>query len=314
MSYGSTYHVPVLAVPVVEMLCVKKDGVFVDGTLGGGGHFDALAQQLGSAATLFGIDRDADAIAHNRNRSHTTAAQIYFEQSTFSEVAAVLQKYGIRGIDGILLDLGVSSFQIDTATRGFSFMQECELDMRMNRDTGITARELLASLSVEELAAILENYGEVRNAPRMARTLKMNHVPLQTSGDLRECLSREYGENMKYKVLAKVFMALRIAVNDELGELQRLLVAATSLLNKNGRIAVITYHSLEDRIVKEYFRQEEPHCICQRGALMCTCGTPGSLKRITRKPVIASDREIAQNPRSRSARLRVAERTERVAL
>jgi len=313
MSGETRYHVPVLAGPVVDMLCVKPHGVFVDGTLGGGGHFDELAKKLGSQATLIGIDRDADAIAHNRSRTHATSARIIIEQSPFSEISTVLLKHGIEGVDGILLDLGVSSFQIDTADRGFSYMQECDLDMRMNRTTGSTAAELIATLSMEELANVLEQYGEVRNATRMARALKMHPVPITTSGELRECLSVEYGVDVRYKVLAKVFMALRIAVNDELGELQRLLVSSTSLLNNNGRIAVITYHSLEDRIVKDYFRDQEPHCVCPRGALFCTCGTPGMLKRITRKPVVASDNEIALNPRSRSACLRVAEKTEGVA-
>lgn len=302
------YHVPVLAEQVVQQLCGNRNAVIVDGTLGGGGHFDLLGRELGSEATLVGIDRDPDAIAYNSKREHETPARVVIEQGVFSEVGRILKKNSIHGMDGMLLDLGVSSFQIDSDERGFSYMRECDLDMRMNRDDRTTASGLLSEIGEEELATILTQYGEVGNAGRMARTLISNPHPLRTSRDLRECLQREYGPNIKYKVLAKVFMALRIAVNNELGELQQALEQVVATLNAGGRFAVITYHSLEDRMVKEFFRSSEPHCICNRNTLMCTCGTPGILKRITRKPIIATTEEIANNPRARSARLRVAEK------
>jgi len=312
MTGSTRYHVPVLADAVVEMLCTGRSGVVVDGTLGGGGHFDRLAAALDAQSTLVGIDRDADAVAFNRGRSHPSQARIIIEQSRFSEVAAVLNGYEITHADGILLDLGVSSFQIDTDRRGFSYMRECELDMRMNGGDALTAAQLIAQSGEDELATILGEYGEVRNPFRMARAIKHYPGSIETSTDLRDCLNREYGSELRYAVLAKVFQALRIAVNDELGELSRMLDASKSLLNKGGRIAVITYHSLEDRMVKEFFKNSEPHCICQKGALMCTCGTPGTLKRITRKPVAADTAETKDNPRARSARLRVAEKISEV--
>ena len=179
--------------------------------------------------------------------------------------------------------------------------------MRMNPREGEAAFELLERLPVEKLSCILERRGDVRNAPRMAAVLKAAPTPLRTSGDLRECLKREYGGDLQYKVLAKVFMALRMTVNDELDELRLFLESTMKLLAEGGRMAVISYHSLEDRMVKEFFRDHERHCICPDIALFCSCGKPGQLKRITRRPIVASDKEIQRNPRARSARLRVAE-------
>ena len=308
MIDSSAYHTPVLVEEVCDALCRKNNGVYIDATLGGGGHFSALAKRLGQDAMLVGIDRDPDAVSWNRLHPVTGSATVIIENARFSEVGQVCDKNGIVSVDGVLLDLGVSSFQIDNAGRGFSFMQECGLDMRMNAHKGEQARDLIGRLSADELASVLERYGEVRNARRMAAAIKNYPDRILTSSDLKHCLGREYGEQLHYKVLAKVFMALRIAVNDELSELRRFLESITALLSTGGRIAVISYHSLEDRIVKDFFRGNEPHCICPKAALRCTCGTPGVLKRITRKPVVASGHEITRNPRSRSARLRIAEK------
>ena len=267
-----------------------------------------IAQQLLSGATLVGIDRDPDAIRWNREHPVKSDAAVIVEQARFSEVIAVLDKYAVGSVDGALIDLGVSSFQIDSATRGFSFMQQCDLDMRMNSTAGMSASDLINHSSVDELADILEKYGEIRNAPRMAAAIKRAECVPQTSEQLRKCLSAEYGSDVKFKVLAKVFMALRIAVNDELSELEHFLQAIVFRMKEGARLAVISYHSLEDRIVKRFFRENEPHCICPKEALFCTCGKPGLLKRITRKAVTASPQEVNINPRSRSARLRVAEK------
>lgn len=308
MSAAHQYHLPVLGEPVATMVCTKAEGVIVDGTLGGGGHFDLFGNKLNAGAILIGIDRDPDAIAFNRNRAHRTQARTIIEQGTFSEVGTILRNNGIGKMDGFLLDLGVSSFQIDSAERGFSYTKECDLDMRMNREDQTTARDLIAAFDEYKLAEILSLYGEVRNAARMAHAMKQYTHTIATSADVCDCLNREYGKEIRYKILAKVFMALRIAVNDELGELERVLVHSLDLLNEGGRIAVITYHSLEDRIVKRFFRDQEPHCICDRTEPVCSCGRPGMLKRITRKPITASETEIVSNPRARSARLRVAEK------
>jgi 16S rRNA (cytosine1402-N4)-methyltransferase len=309
MSTPEQYHIPVLSQKVVELLCRNKNGVYVDATLGGGGHFRMLGKELASSAVLIGVDRDRDAIMWNRKHPVETEAAVIIEHSKFSDVKTILDRNGIEKIDGILMDLGISSFQIDNAQRGFSFMRQCDLDMRMNQENGITARELILQSTEEELAAILSNYGEVKNASRMAAVLKAVGPTLETSEDLQNSMTKEYGAPLRYKVLAKVFMALRIAVNDEFEELRTLLDDATSFLRAGGRIAVIAYHSLEDRIVKTFFREHEHHCICPKEALYCTCGVPGTLKRVIGKPVVASTDEIENNPRARSARLRVAEKT-----
>ncbi len=302
------YHIPVLGEEVSNILCVNRKGVFVDATLGGGGHFKMLAERLTSENILVGIDRDPDAIAWNRNHPVRSSASIIIEQGRFSQVKEILLKHGILSIDGVIADLGVSSFQIDTTERGFSFMKNCRLDMRMNPDEGESAAELIGRVTTEQLASILENMGEIRNAFRMATAIKSAARPVQTTSDLLECLKEEYGGSLRYKVLAKLFMALRIAVNNELEELRKFLEATTELLSEGGRIAVISYHSLEDRIVKDFFRSNEHTCICPREVSICSCGRPGRLKRITRKPVFASEKEIERNPRARSARLRVAEK------
>ncbi|HON11960.1 MAG TPA: 16S rRNA (cytosine(1402)-N(4))-methyltransferase RsmH [Chitinispirillaceae bacterium] len=301
------YHEPVLRDEVTGLLVTRKDGVYVDCTMGGGGHFRALAEKLDSNATLIGIDRDIDAV--NWNKSHAVksdAAQI-IEQERFSQFNKVLDKHDIGAVDGFLLDLGLSSFQIDSTERGFSYMRDSELDMRMSADDETTAASLLERMSEEELSDILSRYGEIRNPSRMARAIK-SCPELKTSSDLRECLSREYG-HLDVKIIARVFQSLRIAVNDELGELRRFLDKVAGFLRAGGRLAVIAYHSLEDRMVKEFMREQEQSCICPPGLPVCKCNKPVLLKRITKGAVKPSEEEIRRNPRSRSARLRVAERT-----
>ncbi len=309
MTNSQFYHEPVLKNEIVNLLVVDKDGIYLDCTLGGGGHFRAIANELSSNATMVGIDRDPDAIEWNRKNSADAKCRLIIEQSRFSDFEVVLNTYNIGGVDGVLLDLGVSSRQIDNKDRGFSFMGECVLDMRMNSLEGIPANEYIASLNEEELSRILFEYGEVQNSRRMAHTLKRCKFPLKTAADLRECLAGEYGPNLKYKVLAKIFQALRIAVNDELGELKRFLNKIAGYLKPHGRLAVMSYHSLEDRIVKEYLRTAEQACVCPREIPVCICGKICLLKRITKKSIQASEQEIEKNPRSRSVRLRVAEKT-----
>lgn len=310
MSTDKFYHEPVLKEEVCSLLITDKSGCYIDCTLGGGGHFRAVAEHLSSEAILIGIDRDVDAINWNMERLTENGPSIIIEQSRFSDFDGVLQKHSIKKVHGVLLDLGVSSFQIDSVSRGFTYMQDSVLDMRMNPSEGISASELLDQSSEEELAAILAEYGEVHNARRMARTIKACSGSLKTSADLRNCLQKEYGPNLQIKVIAKVFQALRIAVNDELGELKRFLSKIIDFLIPGGRLAVIAYHSLEDRIVKEFIREQEQGCICPKNVPYCTCQKKVLLKRVTKKAVQATDLEISRNPRSRSARLRVAQRTE----
>ena len=288
MTKHELYHVPVLRDELIDMMITRNDGVYLDCTLGGGGHFRALAEKLGPGAVLIGIDRDPDAIAWNIKHPVSGEQKVIIEQCRFSQFDIVLKKIGIKFVDGVLLDLGLSSFQIDNPERGFSYMHESDLDMRMNSGEGLTAGELLERSSEAELASILSQFGEVINPLRMARTIK-SCVPLNSSSDLRDCLSREYGPNIKFKVLAKIFQALRIAVNDELGELKRFLDQVPGYLAAGGRLAVISYHSLEDRMVKEFIREKERGCTCPADVPVCICGKPVLLKRITRKAVKATE-------------------------
>lgn len=335
MSGAAVYHCPVLLEESVGLL-VTGAGVYVDGTLGGCGHFGAIVGRISALALadgaysgaasggfagadcvsplLIGIDRDAEAVERARRSSFgidTAGVRVIIEQSRFSEFDVVLGKYGIERVQGLFVDLGVSSRQIDEPGRGFAYMRDAPLDMRMDRGAGITAAELIERCSESELGEILEKYGEIRNARRMAVAVKsyMRHNKMDTSADLKACIAREYGENVKLQLLAKLFQALRIAVNGELDELRAFLDKSLSYLAKGGRIAVISYHSLEDRTVKEFFRSAEAACVCPPNQPVCTCGKQVLLRRINRKAITASEEEIERNPRARSARLRVAERT-----
>jgi 16S rRNA (cytosine1402-N4)-methyltransferase len=321
---GSGYHVPVLLNEVLELFAggvsaaPPSDGplVYVDGTLGGGGHFRAVIDALSKGAgardiVAIGIDRDAEAIENARRIGFGgVRAEVMLEQSRFSEFDAVLRKLGIDKVHGLFVDLGVSSRQIDVAGRGFMYMGDAPLDMRMDQGGGVTAAEFLERGDEGEIASALEAYGEIRNAPRMAAAIKdyMRHDKIRTSADLKACLEREYGPNLKIQVLAKLFQALRIAVNGELSELRAFLDKSADRLCGGGRIAVLSYHSLEDRMVKGFFRAAEGACACAPGLPVCDCGRPALLRRVNRKAVTAPEEEVARNPRSRSARLRVAER------
>jgi 16S rRNA (cytosine1402-N4)-methyltransferase len=308
-SFG--YHVPVLLNETLSLLVTGKNGIYVDGTLGGGGHFRAVAGTLSDNGIMVGIDRDADAV---KNAGETgfadVKAKVIIEQSRFSQFDSVLQKHGITKVNGLFVDLGVSSYQIDEPERGFMYMKESGLDMRMDRSKGLTARELLEESGESELARILEKYGEIRNAHRMAAVIKsyMKHNELLTSFDLKTCITNEYGSNVKIQVFAKLFQALRIAVNGELEELAVFLDKSVKYLSAGGRLAVISYHSLEDRMVKDFIRKAEEECECAPEIPVCRCNKSALFKRITKKAVTASDDEVLKNPRSRSARLRVAER------
>jgi 16S rRNA (cytosine1402-N4)-methyltransferase len=321
---GSGYHVPALLNEALELLlgggASRPSGggaVFVDGTLGGGGHFRAIAEELSKRSgaendVIIGIDRDREAIENARRVGFDgISARVILEQARFSEFDAVLRKHGIGKVCGLFADLGVSSRQIDVAERGFMYMNDAPLDMRMDQSCGFTAAAFLAGANEGALAYALEEYGEIRNAGRMAGAIKdyMGANKILTSSDLKKCLAREYGANLKIQVLAKLFQALRIAVNGELGELRSFLNKSADWLSEGGRLAVISYHSLEDRMVKEFFRAAEGECACPPGQPVCTCSKTALFRRVNRKAVTASEGEIARNPRSRSARLRVAERT-----
>ncbi|MBD3243839.1 MAG: 16S rRNA (cytosine(1402)-N(4))-methyltransferase RsmH [Chitinivibrionales bacterium] len=303
------YHAAVLLAESIEGLAVRPGGAYLDGTAGGGGHLQAIIDQLGGTGTAIGLDRDPDAIAHLQRHIEPRGAKLILAQSRFSELDRVCAENGVEALDGVLLDLGVSSYQLDTPERGFSYQVEAPLDMRMDPQRGTTAAQLLRESDVVTLERILRDYGEVTNAPRMARTIAScaRTGSLETTADLRSCLEAEYGP-LKPKVLSKVFQALRIAVNRELEELETFLAKVAGQIRTGGRLAVIAYHSLEDRLVKNAMRDWEGRCICPPELPVCRCGRRAQFKRITRRAVTPSDAEIRGNRRARSARLRIAER------
>lgn len=289
-------------------MAIKPDGRYLDGTVGGGGHFKAIASRLDTRGVAIGLDRDPDAIAHAQQHVDGAGAHVILAAERFSRFAQVLRKHNIDALDGALLDLGVSSHQIDTPERGFRYQSDADLDMRMNPQDMTTAAEILHTSSVEELRRILSEFGEIRNPGRMAAVLHecAHHRELRTSGDLRKCLEAEYGPNLKFKVLAKIFQALRIAVNDELAELRAFLGTVGESLVCGGRLVVISYHSLEDRMVKNYIRENATAPDTHWG--MRPRNISFQLKPINRKVIRPAADEVESNPRARSARLRAAER------
>ncbi|MBN1980314.1 MAG: 16S rRNA (cytosine(1402)-N(4))-methyltransferase RsmH [Chitinivibrionales bacterium] len=325
----SVYHIPVLLDEVIQGLAIRPDGVYIDCTVGGGGHFFRMVEAV-TAGTVLGIDRDGDAIAQVQKhcgRLATPMGKILLVQESFSQIDRVCNVHGIHAVDGILLDLGISSHQVDSPQRGFSYRFNGMLDMRMNNNQRATAATLLATTSGEGLTAILERYGEIRHAERMAQAFiryRQDHE-LQSSGDVCACLEAEYGRQLPNKVLSKVFQAFRIAVNNELVELEECLKKSKNLLSVGGRLVVIAYHSLEDRIVKNFFRDHEHHKKAEgrvdgQWPLRVShgtserdeeCGNIGDvikLKRVTKRAIQSTPRQIAENRRCRSARLRIAER------
>jgi len=302
-----TPHTPVLLRETVELLS-PRPGLFVDATAGAGGHAEALLD-ADPGLELLAIDRDPSAIELARQRLARFAGRVRFYCGKFSELPRALDLAGGRAPAGICADLGVSSMQIDSAARGFSFRREGPLDMRMGTD-GPTAAEIVASASSEDLERIFREFGEERMAHRIARAIvtERRRRPIDTTRDLASLVAGVVGDRGRIDPATKVFQALRIEVNQELAELGRFLKSATERLQAEGRLAVLSYHSLEDRTVKEFFRVESAGCLCPPGLPICTCGGKRVLRVLTRRPVRPSEEEIASNPRARSARLRAAEK------
>ncbi len=294
----------------IDALAIRPDGVYVDATLGGGGHFKNIVAKLSEKGCAVGIDRDSQAIAFCKELIKGSRCKVVLIQSPFSQINRILLENAINGVDGILLDLGVSSHQIDEAKRGFSYMQNSSLDMRMDQSHGETAAQFIRNCDEDELSRVLSSFGEINNASRMAKTIKAyaaSHT-LETSNDLRACLTAEYGPNLPIKIISKVFQAIRIAVNNELNEISECLEGSLKSLNIGGRLAVISYHSLEDRIVKNFFRSKEQSCVCPPRIPYCICNGKAVVKRINRKVIVPTDAEIQGNSRSRSAKLRIVEK------
>lgn len=303
------HHVPVLLEEAIELLNIKPDGVYVDCTLGGGGHSEAILKKL-KGGFLLGIDQDKDAIqaASKRLEAYPNFRAVH---ANFKELKNVLKHVGICQVDGILFDIGVSSYQLDQGERGFSYMQDAPLDMRMDRSQTLTAKELVNNLAEEKLAQIIWQYGEERWSKRIARFIveRREKSPIETTGQLVEIIKAAIPAGARRKghhPAKKTFQALRIAVNNELGVLTQAVQDGVEVLKKDGRIAVITFHSLEDRIVKDTLRTLAKGCQCPPNFPLCTCGQKPQVEILTKKPVVASAEELETNPRARSAKLRAA--------
>lgn len=304
------YHIPVMVSEVIAGLVADPAGAYVDATAGGGGHSWALLQALGPKGRLLAVDRDREAVAAVRARLAADTRAVV-RQGHFAELSELLEQEGIGPLSGVLFDLGVSSHQIDAPARGFSYRADGPLDMRMDAAVGPTAAELIAACSESELAELIARYGEERAARRIARSIYLQQrlAPLTTTQALRQAVAATRPQ-MLNKTLARVFQALRIAVNDELGQLQAGLTAAEVGLKPGGRLAVLAYHSLEDRLVKQHLAALVRGCICPPRVPICTCGRKPSFKRVGYKLQRASEAEIKQNTRARSAILRIYEKIE----
>ena len=301
---GSGYHLPVLLEPVLEALDVQPNGLYVDGTAGGGGHSFAIASRL-SGGHLYALDQDPDAIVAAGKRLEGLPATVI--RTNFARMDTVLNECGVTKVNGILMDIGVSSHQLDDGARGFSFHEDAPLDMRMSQE-GTTAADLCNTLSEEQLADIFFHYGEEKFSRRIAAAIVREReiAPIQTTLQLAELIKAAVpaAARREKHPARRVFQALRIAVNDELGCLSRALDTAFDLLDEGGRLAIITFHSLEDRMVKQRFAEWRQGCVCPPQAPVCTCHRTPAAELVTRKPVRASEQELFNNPRSRSATLR----------
>ena len=305
-------HRSVLLLPTVEALAVRPDGIYLDGTLGGAGHSYEIASRL-TTGRLIGLDRDETALAAAGARLAPFAGRVTLVHSNFADLAQVLDSLEIPAVDGMLFDLGVSSPQLDDAERGFSYMQDAPLDMRMDRTAGLTAYEVVNTWPEAELKRILYTYGEERYAPRIAAAIAARRTerPIATTLELADLIRSAMPAQAlreKQHPAKRSFQAIRIAVNDELGAVERMLASAIDRLNPGGRLAVITFHSLEDRIVKTAFQEAARGCTCPKDFPVCVCGKKPKVKLITRHPIVADQAELAENPRARSAKLRVAEK------
>jgi 16S rRNA (cytosine1402-N4)-methyltransferase len=300
-------HIPVLLEEALQTLAPRSGGRYIDATLGGGGHAEAILEASAPEGRLLGLDADPRAIARVQQRLARFGPRAILVQANFRNIAAVARAQHFQPVDGILFDLGVSSYQFDEAGQGFSFSQEGPLDMRMDPEAGPSAADLVNTLEADDLADILYRYGEERRSRRIARAIVANR-PIATTTQLAEVVLKAIGRRPGARLhpATRTFQALRIAVNDELGALEAALPQALDLLKPGGVLAVISFHSLEDRIVKHYFRQESRDCICPPHTPVCTCGHKARIKEIHRKGLTPSPDEIVRNQRSRSARLRAA--------
>lgn len=306
-------HISVLLQETVDSLAVRPDGIYVDGTTGGGGHSYEICRRLGPQGRLICIDQDAEALAAAKERLQPFAGQVTRIKSNYAQMREVLKEQGIDKVDGIVLDLGVSSYQLDNAERGFSYRENAPLDMRMDQEKTICARDIVNQYPESELYRIIREYGEERYARSIARNIckRRQDKPIDTTFDLVDVIRGSMpakARNGKGHPAKRTFQAIRIECNQELEVLRQALDDMVDLLRDGGRISIITFHSLEDRMVKTSFRRYENPCTCPPDFPVCVCGKQPKGKTITRKPILPSAEECEQNPRSKSAKLRVFER------
>lgn len=306
-------HTSVLYNECMENLKIQPKGIYVDGTLGGGGHASGICENLDECGTFIGIDRDSDALAAAEERLRPYSCRKFFVQSNYADIKEVLAQLGVETINGALLDLGVSSFQLDNAERGFSYMQDAPLDMRMSQDDAFTAEQVVNGYTEKELTEIIRMYGEEKWASRISKFIvrERKKQPFKTTGQLVEIIkaavpaaARRDGPHPA----KRTFQAIRIEVNDELGQLEKAIGEFCDVLADQGRLCVITFHSLEDRIVKNIINKRVNPCTCPKELPVCVCGKVADIKKITGKPLLPSKEEVQDNPRARSAKLRVVEK------
>lgn len=307
------HHVSVLLDECIDNLNIKPDGVYVDCTMGGAGHSKEIVKRLSKDGLFIGFDQDINAINTAKERLSEYSDRVKFVHSNFQNLKNELEKIGVCKVDGVLADLGVSSHQLDEADRGFSYMQDAPLDMRMDIRCSFSAYDVVNTYSEAELSKIIKDYGEDNWAKRIAKFIVEGRKEknIETTGELVEIIKKAIPKKARIDgphPAKRTFQAIRIEVNNELGVITEMIDDAASIMNEGGRICIITFHSLEDRIVKNAFRDLATDCICPPHIPICQCDKEALVKVITRKPILPTDKEIEENPRSRSAKLRVAER------
>ena len=300
-------HLPVLYKTIIPALQPKTGGRYIDGTLGAGGHAAGILDASAPTGELLGLDLDPQALMIARQQLAVFDGRVHIVQASYLSMEAEAHRLGWQAVDGIVLDFGVSSMQLDTPERGFSFLNDGPLDMRFSPVTPLSAADLVNTLSEEDLADIIFRYGEDRLSRRIARSIVGNR-PIQTTKQLADLILKSIGKKERIHPATRTFQALRIAVNGELSAIEEVLPIALRFLKSGGRLAVISFHSLEDRIVKEYFHRESKDCICPPRQPVCTCGHTATITEINRKPIQADEEEIKINSRARSAKLRIVEK------
>lgn len=307
-QFSPSPHIPVLYHEIINALAPYSGGHYIDGTLGAGGHACGILEVSSPNGKLLGIDLDPQALEIASQRLSIFKDRVFIRQGSYTNMANFVDELGWLFIDGIILDLGVSSIQLDTKQRGFSFQTNAPLDMKFGDQPGLNASDLINSLSENELADILWKYGEEKLSRKIARIICQNR-PIYTTIELANLVKKAYGKQQhQIHPATRTFQAIRIAVNQELQAIETVIPQAIQLLNPGGKLAIISFHSLEDRIVKTLFRRESKDCICPPDQPICTCNHIRTIKEVNKKPIEATKEEIANNPRSRSAKLRIAEK------